>query len=427
MKILMLLFVKLTGLLPELVFFKRKTFFMDRHAQGRTIRDSAIIVSNHSSLLDFAMLLYLFPFRTLHFLMAEVLYKTPLLAWFVSCLGGVRVGRNSADMRFMGSAIDLLMRGQVLGIFPESRLSADGTVAEFKPSAAYIAFKSGAPVIPVYCKPAYGLFKRARVVVGEKIYLSDYASEGEPTLETLRMLSSMLRDRVLALKAHMELCEKTGVHGALDLHWLPCDLIRLSAFPLLALGFLPGYVRMEGAPHARRIRGGALVVSNHSSWLDPAMLAYLFAGRRIIFVAAEVLFENWACFMHAIRAIRIDRNVGVDAACLKRAADALRAGGMVGIFPEGRLSASGALQPFHSGAILMALCAKKPIIPVFHADRPKLFCRHVMMIGRPFDPAALLSGQPPTVQRIEDLTRRLEAEMHAMESEYKRRIGGAHD
>ena len=58
-------FVKLTGWLPQWLIFRTKTTFEDRSVQGRGIRGKAIVVSNHNSIWDFAVLLYAFPFRTL--------------------------------------------------------------------------------------------------------------------------------------------------------------------------------------------------------------------------------------------------------------------------------------------------------------------------------------------------------------------------
>ena len=67
-------FVKITGILPALLFFKPKLFFKNKKVQGRRLPAPAILVSNHMSLLDFALYLAIFPFRTIRFLMAEVLF-----------------------------------------------------------------------------------------------------------------------------------------------------------------------------------------------------------------------------------------------------------------------------------------------------------------------------------------------------------------
>ena len=58
-------FVKITGWIPQLLIFRTKVYYEDKKVQSRRIKGKAIVVSNHNSLMDFAVLLFVFWRRTL--------------------------------------------------------------------------------------------------------------------------------------------------------------------------------------------------------------------------------------------------------------------------------------------------------------------------------------------------------------------------
>ena len=68
-------FVKLTGLPAALLVFRTKVYYEDKAAQGRHIKGAAVLVSNHTSVFDYAVYLFVFFTRTLRTLMAEVLFE----------------------------------------------------------------------------------------------------------------------------------------------------------------------------------------------------------------------------------------------------------------------------------------------------------------------------------------------------------------
>ncbi len=427
MKTLVLWFVKLTGALPALLYLKRKTYYVNRRAQGRRIKGPALIVSNHTSLWDYVTMLFLFFGRTLHFLAAEVLYKPRIMCWFLDCLGCVRVNRKTADMSFMAPSIELLRQGKVVGVFPEAYLSRDGRMQDFKPSFAYIALKSGAPIIPVYCAGRYGLFRRAKIAVGERIYLGDYCTEAEPSPETLQRLSGLVRARIAELGDFMTACDQTRAAELFSLHWFPYDFLRISSWPLWKLLFPIRYLYAEGCAHSRRVHGGAVLITNHSTLWDPPLIAHAFTRRRVYFMAAEVLFEQsiflkW--FMTLIGAIRVNRDAALDLESFNRTLAVLKAGGLVCIFPEGRLSLSNDLLPFKPGMVLMAAMSGTPIIPIYKAETPRPFHRLHMIIGKPVDPRAYLKGGQITAQDAERLSRLLYADMLALKAELAAKTGG---
>ena len=162
-------FVKITGAIPAIIFLKPNVKKIIKK-----LPKPCIIVANHTSLLDFVLLLLVFPFRTVHFLMAEVLYnKGKFFAAFLNALGGIMVERDAKDFSFISDACQALEDKQTIGIFPQARLPIKDKTWPFTPSTAYIAINSEAPIVPVYIDGKYGISKRTGVVVGKPFFLQE--------------------------------------------------------------------------------------------------------------------------------------------------------------------------------------------------------------------------------------------------------------
>ena len=86
-------FIKITGFLPMLVILRNRIHYEDRAIQGRKIKGGAIVVANHNVLMDFAVLLFTFPFNTLRCvgeaISIEVEGYTTLVRNLVSGRGGI--------------------------------------------------------------------------------------------------------------------------------------------------------------------------------------------------------------------------------------------------------------------------------------------------------------------------------------------------
>ena len=204
-------FVKITGWPAQFLCFRTKIYYEDRSVQGRHIEKDAIVISNHTSIFDYAVYLFVFFTRTLRFQMAEVLYEKPLLALLLRCLGGIRVDRNAHDFGFMPKSLSILSRGGVVGIFPESRLPRPGEERPlpFKVSAAYLALTSRSKIVPVVTNGSYFCRKRARVLIGKPILAADLLEEGADETENLAIVSERLRERIIALEKLLHGTETT--------------------------------------------------------------------------------------------------------------------------------------------------------------------------------------------------------------------------
>ena len=183
------------------VAFRIKVLYEDRNVQGTKIKGPAIIVSNHTSVWDYAAMLFVFFGRTLRVPMAEVLFEKKVLRIFLKAMGGIRVNRAEHDFRFMIPLENALKKGGVVLAFPESRIPEpqEERPLEFKPSMAYLALKTGVPVIPVYTNGAYFCMPRTRVVVGKPLDLRKCCTDLENVRESIREANTVMRNAVIAL------------------------------------------------------------------------------------------------------------------------------------------------------------------------------------------------------------------------------------
>jgi len=111
--------------------------------------------------------------------------------------------------------------------------------------------------------------------------------------------------------------------------------------------------------------GAVLLVSNHSSVLDPAIVGGV-APRPICFMAKAELFEI-PLFGGLIRRLnaRPVRREGADASALRAALRALQDGNALLVFPEGTRGPEGELRPGKAGAGMLAVLSGAPVVPVY--------------------------------------------------------------
>jgi 1-acyl-sn-glycerol-3-phosphate acyltransferase len=106
----------------------------------------AILAVNHSHVIDGPMLMGVAP-RPVHFLIKREAFVGPL-GPFLRGIGQIEVDRGTTDRTAVLSALGVLERGGVLGIFPEGT-RGQGDFASLRSGLAYFAVRSGAPVVPV--------------------------------------------------------------------------------------------------------------------------------------------------------------------------------------------------------------------------------------------------------------------------------------
>lgn len=112
-----------------------------------------IIVANHSSLLDGFVLVSSVKHK-ITFMSAAYLFKMPYIGIFFRGIGAIPVENKKNDINSIKQAIKILQAGGVLGIFPEGGINHQKNDFSPKAGAAYLAIKTGVPIIPVAIKGA---------------------------------------------------------------------------------------------------------------------------------------------------------------------------------------------------------------------------------------------------------------------------------
>ena len=194
-------FVKVTGWLVQKIVFRTKIYYEDKKVQSRKIKGPAIIASNHTSVWDYCIFVFVFLFRTLRYQMAEVLFKKKVLGLFLKLMGGIYVNRDTHDFSFIDKSNDLLNKGWVVGCFPESRLPLpnEERPLEFKVSTIYLALQSGVEIIPLYTNGVYFKKARVRVMIGTPFNARDYVDDSLSEKENVERITKLLRERIIEL------------------------------------------------------------------------------------------------------------------------------------------------------------------------------------------------------------------------------------
>ena len=147
--------------------------------------------------------------------------------------------------------------------------------------------------------------------------------------------------------------------------------------------------------------GGVLLCGNHISYMDPPALGGG-AKRQVHFMAKEPLFRVpvLGYLIRKVGAFPVHQN-SADRAALKTAIEYLKAGEVVGMFPEGRRRFDGKLGKPLPGASMIVLRADVPVVPVALIGTDKLLPPHSSTLK--FSRVKVVYGKPITFDDLKDL------------------------
>ena len=200
----------------------------------------------------------------------------------------------------------------------------------------------------------------------------------------------------------------------LTLRHIPMDVARLILL-FLPLVFRFRRYDVQGERYRQKVRGGVLVVANHSSMSDPIFMWALLWYRRVFFLAAEAVMKNpiVAFLLRGCGCIKIDRNIS-DIEAVRKAVDTLKDRRCVAMFPQGGIRQDEEFSQIKSGAILIALRAGAPILPVYSNRKNKPWYRPTTVVmGQPLDCAEFCKKKMPSMAEIEAASAALSERMEA--------------
>ena len=144
---------------------------------------------------------------------------------------------------------------------------------------------------------------------------------------------------------------------------LPDSFLRLLNWAITHSIYRLHSIDTENVPK----EGGALLVSNHVSFVDHALLMASLK-RQVRFIMLRKMYEapyfHFICKIMKAIPVSLDDSPKDIATALKAAREAIQKGELVCIFAEGALSKTGNMMPFNRGFELIMKGVQEPIIPV---------------------------------------------------------------
>jgi 1-acyl-sn-glycerol-3-phosphate acyltransferase len=216
-----------------------------------------------------------------------------------------------------------------------------------------------------------------------------------------------------------------------DLVYPPVILLARGLFAGLGLRFT-----IEGAHHVPP-EGGAVIASNHVSYLDFAFVGYgtREVGRVVRFMAKDSVFRHPVAgpLMRGMHHIPVDRSAGSGA--FRQAISMLKAGELVGVFPEATISRSFELKEFKAGAARMAQAAGVPLVPTIVWGGQRIYTKgRKPQVRKRGIPITVAFAEPLTPGRREngdavtaELAARMRALLEHVQRDYRQRPAGDDD
>lgn len=122
---------------------------------------AAVLVANHVSFADAVIIMGASP-RPVRFVMDHRIFKTPLLGFIFRHCGAIPIASAKDDPAMLEAAFAEVSRalanGELVGIFPEGRITRDGQLQAFRPGISRILAANPVPVVPMALSGLWGSY-----------------------------------------------------------------------------------------------------------------------------------------------------------------------------------------------------------------------------------------------------------------------------
>jgi len=167
-------------------------------------------------------------------------------------------------------------------------------------------------------------------------------------------------------------------------------------FPFLGAVYIRKTIGRENMPE-----GAALICANHSSMMDPFLVAYSISWRHRLYIMAKAeLFKIPLVrgILKGLEVFPVDRKSGGTSA-VKASMKFLREGKKVLMFPEGTRVSDRQSTDAKTGAIRIAAKMGAPIVPIYIPRKKNLFRRNHIVIGTPYIISVPKNAEPEEYMR----------------------------
>jgi 1-acyl-sn-glycerol-3-phosphate acyltransferase len=214
----------------------------------------------------------------------------------------------------------------------------------------------------------------------------------------------------------------TQTEGIVDVTYPPIIVATKIGFAGLRLK-----LEITGAENIPT-EGAAVLAGNHTGFLDFTFIgaAAEQRGRLVRFLCKREVFDNPIAgpIMRSMHHVSVDRQAGSQS--FAQSLRLLKAGELVGIFPEGTISRSFEPIDFRPGATALAAAAKVPLLPVAMWGSQRVWTKaRTKGLSLRTIPILVHVGEPMFFERREDHTKateqvrqRITSMLHDLQSRY---------
>ena len=163
-----------------------------------------VLVANHASFLDIPVVLSYLPVQ-IRFFAKKGLFSIPFMGWHLKRSGHLEVARGDAraSLKTMLEGAKLIRERNIsVVLFPEGGRSENGVIRPFIEGAAYLAIKSGVPVVPVGLVNTRGILPMGSLLLrpgAVEIHVGDPIPTAGLTPKDRAALNEMLYAKVCEL------------------------------------------------------------------------------------------------------------------------------------------------------------------------------------------------------------------------------------
>ena len=168
--------------------------------------------------------------------------------------------------------------------------------------------------------------------------------------------------------------------------YLLYDIVKWWGWWQCLLWYRPS-IKYDGPEAKKKVKGKAIITSNHVGYSDPFILQCAFLYRRFHFVFMKELltnkFKKWV-YKNVFLSFPIDRD-NPSYQSMKFFAEYVKGGNLLAMFPEGHIQRDGSVDSYKGGVLLIAYLSDTPIIPVYHLKRKSIWRTTRLVVGKPFN------------------------------------------